>query len=294
MAGASDDMGLNAAQVQAFKRAGAWDPDTLAAIPISNLKAMANKLDAKQREMDRQHSLATQGKKPDEGQPAEKAEAEAGTADTPETKQQDGQPSPLAISDYSEKGIADFVMKSIEPTKEESEALVSEFGEDGAKAIRSREQRLVSTVAQAQMQILKPLLSGLMTSLQWAQEAEFEHGVASLKSQPGFESFDASPENLTALRTAADKDIRAKNDPAYRYRDAVKAVASSVFNVDPAMAAQAALARKANLYTSTSGSRPTSANPSPRPTTPEQRALAAAEAAMRGQGVQGVREALSQ
>jgi hypothetical protein len=296
-AAADDTLGLSEKQVQALRRAQAWDPEDLRTIPTTNLKAWADKLAAKQSQADREYSQRKAAEKSGTGQPASKdAEAQPGddSAAAPPEAPQEGQPSPASAAPFAfnEQAISQFVLKQIEPDAKESQTLVDQFGEDGVKAIRQRETRLASAVSGAVMQAVAPVLQGTMQVVQHLMDAEFESGIAALSNQPGFENVEQSPENLDALRKAALAEIRAKNDPKYRFPQAIKDVASRVFNVDPSLAARAQLVRKAQPILATSGARPSAGNPSPRPLTQAERLRRAAEAATSGKGAAGVREAM--
>jgi hypothetical protein len=286
-----DSFGFNPAQVQALKRAQLFDPDIISTIPPSNRVAWANKWAEKLSANDRAYA---QSKKPGEAQPAE-AEAKPGEDDsaaTPPT-QQDSQPSQATeLSDFSEQGITQFVLKSLEPNAEETQSLVDTFGEDGVAVVRGRESRLASAMAQAQTKALAPLVNALTHVLERFEHDDFATGLADLRQQPGYDKLDDS--GIQALREAARADVRAKNDPKYRLSNAIKAVASSVFNVDPRLAAQAQLARSANSMLASSGQRPSSVSPTGRPVSEAERLNLAAQAALAGKGREGVAAAYAQ
>lgn len=292
-----ETLGLSEKQVNALRRAHAWDPESLRTMPTTNLKAYADKLAAKQAQQDREYSQRNQGrgKKPGEARPAD-AEAAPGQTDdsagTPDT-QQDGQPSTPQLDAFNEQALSQFVLKQLEPTAEETATLVVQFGEDGVKAIRQRETRQASAMARAMMQTMQPMLEQSRFLAGYLVNLETDAGLATLAQKPGFDKIKVDAASRNALVQEAMKEARLRNDPDVRLRDLIPEVAPRVFrDFDPHLAAQVNMARAGNQNLHASAVRPSSSAPVARPVDPYERQLQAAQRAIEGAGVAGVREAL--
>jgi hypothetical protein len=299
-AGTADDtLGLSDKQVQALRRAHAWDPDNLRTFPLSNLKAYANKLAESQSQADREYQQRRQqaGNKPGEGQPAgSTAEADAGKDSAEAQKaQQDGQPPQTQPLRFSEQDISQFLVEnsSFKLDPKESEALALDLGDEGVKAVNmlvgKHQQAMAAAMAKTYMQLQAPLVNAIGQVLGWKEQSEWTAGMTQLRQQPGYAKMDAPTE--TAFRKAVVEHVRSKGDPNYRFEQAIPEVAQRFFKVDPRLAAQAEIGRVADPMLASSGARPSAVAATPRPQTQEQRMAAAALAAMSGKGAQGAREA---
>lgn len=284
---AGENLGLNEKQVQALKRKGVWDPDALKTMPLTNRKAFADRVGQRISEEDRKFQLDKNGKLDASGkaQPGATPEGQAdGGSENPQTNTQDGstpEQTPFAFTQASiAQAIETAVSKSLKP--EEATALADTLGEDAFTAMQARERAVAHSVASAMTQTVTPIMNLLLGMVHRFEADETATAIETLRKQPGYESVAFSEDQIKALRVAAGDDIRARGQQGDRIRDAIKRVAGSVFNVDPALAARAQLAKTADPYLRSSGARPQQRLENPRPNTKAQHASLAFDLATQG------------
>lgn len=246
---ADADHGLTEKELAALKR-GKFDLGVLKHMPEANRKAIARAMAASQAESDRQYQLAKAGKKPDAKPDAKAAEASDEAAEVagneepteiPQEEAPDGKPTDgkqAAAPSQDGAGLAGlFQPYQMDP--KDFQTLVDIGGDAFAEAQQGREAALVRHVQQS----IQPLAQIAINLANLVERNEFDSALKDLKSDPAFK--DLGDKETTALKDKARLLIRAAGDPSnYRYGEALKDAAASLFKPNVQRQAQADLARK--------------------------------------------------
>lgn len=242
---------LKPEEARALKRLQ-WKPETLALIPPANRTAIARQAMQSISEADRQFQRARNGQPPvpeaGDGQQGDQVKPGEQQPPAPATQAQTQQPKtgepaasnpagpaagsvqaddrPMLLRDFQPYSMDDATYRNLEEIG----------GRDLADTVKGQLQAAVSHTLQA----FKPFETMLLNSVSYMEQREFQDALSSLKSQRGYENL--GDEEVRAIREKAEHLRRSAADPlAYRYDQAVKDAAATLFQIDNKLAAQANL-----------------------------------------------------